>query len=305
MESWLGILFVVMAFGPLAIMGALWIVALVLWLAPAIGEGAQGHEHRLQALAAAVIDHLESELGARATEELHTALPGAGQHVRGEGIGHVEATVAQRAQEHALARLEAFQHEAAIPVRAGRAPGDQRLGRHARRTRLLGWQVRRSQRERAHAQPAQAEVVHVDQLATHLERRRQLDGPRPPAVVGGEDHLRPGRRASRRDGQQQRAPGGQRDALEPARLVAFPNPFNPHTTIRFALAHASHLRLTLHDTSGRELLELASAPYSAGEHELQFEAQDRAGRPLASGVYLLRLESALGRQERIKLVLLR
>lgn len=32
MQSWLGILFVVMAFGPLAIMGALWIVALVLWL---------------------------------------------------------------------------------------------------------------------------------------------------------------------------------------------------------------------------------------------------------------------------------
>ena len=33
MRSWLGILFVVMAFGPLAIMGALWIVGLVLWLA--------------------------------------------------------------------------------------------------------------------------------------------------------------------------------------------------------------------------------------------------------------------------------
>ena len=33
MRSWLGILFVVMAFGPLAIMGALWAVALVLWLA--------------------------------------------------------------------------------------------------------------------------------------------------------------------------------------------------------------------------------------------------------------------------------
>jgi hypothetical protein len=33
MRSWLGILFVVMAFGPLAIMGALWVVALVLWLA--------------------------------------------------------------------------------------------------------------------------------------------------------------------------------------------------------------------------------------------------------------------------------
>ena len=33
MGSWLGILFVVMAFGPLAIMGALWVVGLVLWLA--------------------------------------------------------------------------------------------------------------------------------------------------------------------------------------------------------------------------------------------------------------------------------
>jgi len=33
MRSWLGILFVVMAFGPLAIMGALWMVGLVLWLA--------------------------------------------------------------------------------------------------------------------------------------------------------------------------------------------------------------------------------------------------------------------------------
>jgi len=33
MRSWLGILFVVMAVGPLAIMGALWVVGLVLWLA--------------------------------------------------------------------------------------------------------------------------------------------------------------------------------------------------------------------------------------------------------------------------------
>jgi hypothetical protein len=64
MQSWLGILFVVMAFGPLAIMGALWIVALVLWLAgrprflvmlaertgvgqrrDTAAEGEQGEEH--------------------------------------------------------------------------------------------------------------------------------------------------------------------------------------------------------------------------------------------------------------------
>jgi len=33
MDSWLGTLFAVMAFGPVALMGALYLVALVLWLA--------------------------------------------------------------------------------------------------------------------------------------------------------------------------------------------------------------------------------------------------------------------------------
>lgn len=78
-------------------------------------------------------------------------------------------------------------------------------------------------------------------------------------------------------------------SLLPARYSlspAYPNPFNPETTIEFALPRASEIQLTVFDIAGRTVATLANGFRSAGHHDLQFTAND-----LPSGVYFYRLST--------------
>ncbi len=68
--------------------------------------------------------------------------------------------------------------------------------------------------------------------------------------------------------------------------AAYPNPFNPSTTLRFTLDMAGDVRLAVLDALGREVSLVADRAYSAGQHEAIFDAED-----LPSGLYLVRLES--------------
>ncbi|HOD65538.1 MAG TPA: FlgD immunoglobulin-like domain containing protein [candidate division Zixibacteria bacterium] len=70
---------------------------------------------------------------------------------------------------------------------------------------------------------------------------------------------------------------------------AYPNPFNPATTIGFALPQACQVTLTVYDILGREVKILASGAMDAGEHNVTWDGTDRSGRTVATGVYLYRL----------------
>jgi hypothetical protein len=65
-----------------------------------------------------------------------------------------------------------------------------------------------------------------------------------------------------------------------------PNPFNPRTTIRFALAQAGHVELRVFDVRGRLVAELVNGHLDSGEHTLVFN-----GEELPSGVYIYQLRS--------------
>jgi hypothetical protein len=67
---------------------------------------------------------------------------------------------------------------------------------------------------------------------------------------------------------------------------AYPNPFNPRTTLTFALPEAARVGLTLYDISGRQVIELVDGWRDAGVHEMEFDASE-----FASGVYLCRLQA--------------
>jgi hypothetical protein len=64
----------------------------------------------------------------------------------------------------------------------------------------------------------------------------------------------------------------------------FPNPFNPVTTIRFALVEASHVQLRIYDAAGRLVMTVVDREMDAGEHTVRLDA-----RGLASGVYFYRI----------------
>jgi hypothetical protein len=68
--------------------------------------------------------------------------------------------------------------------------------------------------------------------------------------------------------------------------AAYPNPFNPVTTLRYALPDAATVRLVVYDLLGREVARLVEGVQQAGYHAVAFD-----GARLASGVYLYRLEA--------------
>jgi len=71
-----------------------------------------------------------------------------------------------------------------------------------------------------------------------------------------------------------------------------PNPFNPATEIRFALPAAATVTLSIHDAAGRRVATLLAGRHlPAGQHRTEWYGRDDAGRPVASGVYLCRLEA--------------
>jgi hypothetical protein len=71
-------------------------------------------------------------------------------------------------------------------------------------------------------------------------------------------------------------------------LTAFPNPFNPRTTIRLEVPAAGHVRLTVHDVRGRRVRRLADRQVVAGPLRVLWDGLDDAGRDTPSGVYLVR-----------------
>jgi hypothetical protein len=67
-------------------------------------------------------------------------------------------------------------------------------------------------------------------------------------------------------------------------ISAYPNPFNPSTTISFHLPIASEVTLHFFDTSGRKVGARFITPYPPGAHAIPFD-----GTNLPSGIYIYRL----------------
>ncbi|NUO19584.1 T9SS type A sorting domain-containing protein [bacterium] len=82
-------------------------------------------------------------------------------------------------------------------------------------------------------------------------------------------------------------------------IEAFPNPFNPQTTIDFALPQNSDVRVVIHNLAGQEVAVLHQGMLTAGVHRVQWNAAE-----MASGTYFAVLKTPTA--ERItKLLLLK
>lgn len=84
-------------------------------------------------------------------------------------------------------------------------------------------------------------------------------------------------------------PVGNLPAPETALAQNVPNPFNPSTTIRFALAARTPARLAVYDTKGSLVRTLVNETRGEGEHVVQWDGRDARGRQVSSGVYFYRL----------------
>ncbi len=63
---------------------------------------------------------------------------------------------------------------------------------------------------------------------------------------------------------------------------AYPNPFNPTTSVEVGLPEASLLEVTVVNTLGQQVAKIASGTYSQGYHQFVFDASN-----LSSGIYFI------------------
>lgn len=78
----------------------------------------------------------------------------------------------------------------------------------------------------------------------------------------------------------------------------YPNPFNPRTTIRYAVPASAPVLLSVYDLMGRHVADLVDGHRSAGWHQVSFDASS-----LASGVYFYHLRTGGLNRTRSMLVL--
>lgn len=69
-----------------------------------------------------------------------------------------------------------------------------------------------------------------------------------------------------------------------------PNPFNPSTTLRYALPEASKVSLVIYDIAGREVMRWEQQE-DAGFKSVVWHGTDQRGQPIPTGLYIYRFEA--------------
>ncbi len=80
-------------------------------------------------------------------------------------------------------------------------------------------------------------------------------------------------------------------AIRTRLIGAAPNPFNPETTIHFAVGRTGPVRIAVYDMTGRLLRTLVDRVAETGELKARWDGKDETGRRLPSGPYIIRLET--------------
>ena len=71
----------------------------------------------------------------------------------------------------------------------------------------------------------------------------------------------------------------------------YPNPFNPSTTIQYSMIKESMVTLKVYNLNGQVVKTLVNESKSFGTHSAVWDGRDQAGNPVASGIYMYRLET--------------
>ena len=76
--------------------------------------------------------------------------------------------------------------------------------------------------------------------------------------------------------------------------VAYPNPFNPSTTISFYIPEDSPVRVEVYDILGRTVCILLDDNLQAGVNSVRWDGTDASGRQVGSGQYIYRISTPDG-----------
>jgi len=71
----------------------------------------------------------------------------------------------------------------------------------------------------------------------------------------------------------------------------YPNPFNPRTSIPYSLQEDTRVSVRVYDVTGKTVKTLVDMQQTAGSHTVTWDGMDKGGRPVSSGIYIIRLEA--------------
>ena len=97
------------------------------------------------------------------------------------------------------------------------------------------------------------------------------------------------------------------DVIFPDRLMmhsAYPNPFNPVTSLRYDLLQNEMVNITIYDMMGRVVKTLVNGSQTAGYKSVQWNATNDRNQPVSAGLYLYTIQAGGVRQTK-KMVLLK
>lgn len=83
----------------------------------------------------------------------------------------------------------------------------------------------------------------------------------------------------------------------------FPNPFNPTTTVSYAVPSQSFVSLKVFNTLGEEVRTLVSGVREVGNHTATWDGLNSAGKEVPSGTYLLQMTAGQFRETKKMLLL--
>jgi len=85
---------------------------------------------------------------------------------------------------------------------------------------------------------------------------------------------------------------------------AYPNPFNPVTTLRYDLPENAMVNITIYDMMGKQVNTLVSSQKTAGYKSVQWNSTNYKGARVSAGLYLYRIQAGEFRQTK-KMILLK
>ena len=84
---------------------------------------------------------------------------------------------------------------------------------------------------------------------------------------------------------------------------AYPNPFNPVTTLHYNLPEGSYVDIIVYDILGKVVNNLVDGNQSSGYKSVQWNATNNAGQPVSAGLYLYTIQAGEFKQTKKMLLL--
>jgi hypothetical protein len=71
----------------------------------------------------------------------------------------------------------------------------------------------------------------------------------------------------------------------------YPNPFNATTTVRYDVANATHVTMTIYNLLGQEVRTLLDGFVEAGSHAVYWDGRNANGADLSTGIYIIQMQA--------------